>query len=89
MKNFVKVMEKIRAAGELTDLPGHCKLCGSKVETEDHPMHDPTGLGKPLFFCSAECLTEASSIFDDFPKEGTGKLSLLIAEQERKTEKIH
>lgn len=89
MSNFERVMKKIRAAGELTDLPGHCKVCAAKVETEDHPMHDPGGTHPPLFFCSAECLADAESIFDGMPKEALNQLDALISERERETTKIH
>jgi hypothetical protein len=81
-----EAMELMREAEELTDLPGHSKLCGSVVESEDHPLHGGPG-DPPLFFCSASCLYEAEHIFDELPTEKLEKVRELIdiAEAESST----
>lgn len=61
------------AAGEKTDLPGHCKFCGHEVRTEDFSMPNPEGKGTlwdhllekdTIYFCSIKCLKKAEGIFD-------------------------
>lgn len=68
-------------AGHATDLEGHCKLCGKLIETPGvHLMHDPDTqrAGKPLDFCSAECLYKAEHIFDGLPVETLQKIKTAI-----------
>lgn len=51
-------------AGRKVDLEGNCKFCGEAIASPGHLMHDPSGKGKPIAFCSAECLEDAEGIFE-------------------------
>ena len=73
------------AAGELTDLPGHCKLCGATAPESPHLMHDPYGKGDPLVFCSPECLYKAEHIFDGLSADTLAVLDVAISAVEART----
>lgn len=79
-EHFKLMLEK----GELADLEGHCKFCGEEI-VEEHLMHDPTGRGEPIKFCSADCLYKAEHIFDDL-QDKLPALELAIAVAEAKKE---
>ena len=73
-------------AGELVDLPGHCKLCGATAPDESpHLMHDPYGKGDPLVFCSAACLHNAEHLFDGLDAENLALLDVAIGVVEART----
>lgn len=74
-------LAKIIEAGELTDLPGHCKICGTEIEVA-HLMYDPDGRGTPIEFCSASCLHDAETLFSGLSAQQLDKVDELISEQE-------
>lgn len=77
------------AAGETTDLPGHCKWCGKEIEGEPSLMHDPSGAGEPHEFCSDRCLRTAESILDGLDDEAKSTLERLVTEQVSHNEVKH
>lgn len=79
-----ELMKNMLEKGELTDLEGHCKFCGEEI-VEEHLMHDPSGQGEPIKFCSADCLYKAEHIFDGL-EDKKPQLEMLIAQAEAENE---
>lgn len=77
-------MQEHLEAGELTDLPGHCKFCGKEIITV-HAVPLPPGEVEPsLQCCSAECVFKIEHFFDDLPAEKLKELEVAIAQAEMK-----
>lgn len=78
-------LKRHMSAGEETDLPGHCRFCGEEITGEPHLMQDPSGQGKPIEFCSAECLYDAEHTFDGLSPEKLQELEIAVSQQEAKS----
>jgi hypothetical protein len=72
------IREYLADSSDDTDLPGHCKWCGARVESDEHLMYDPDGRLSPIAFCSAAHLDKASRMFEGLAPE-------LLAAIERET----